>query len=290
MSLLAYVDSRPRLADPELRSANAVCGDGHAMVPKCGELVTWHWAHESNTNCVTCSEESPWHLEWKSVAHRLGCDIEVAMTKGPERRRADIVAGGWIVELQHGYLTPAEIRGREEFYGSNLIWVYDAQRFAARMSTWPAENPRDLSRFRIKQPPLSLASHSRDVYFDLRTIRQRAAHDWEWEGPPVEYAGVCPVRMWTFTSKYGPQDLLYGEIRPPVESAETFLSELLDFPAPDGTGPSFDKAIANILNAGLLAPCAVCDVVDADVEVLRGETIHSRCAPRHWRPKTASSV
>jgi hypothetical protein len=285
VSLLAYVDGQPLLADPALRQAGAVCGDGHSMVPKCGELVTWHWAHEANTDCVTCSEESPWHLEWKSVAYRLGCQIEVGMLRGSERRRADIVAGGWIVELQHGYLTPAEIRGRENFYGSNLLWIYDAQRFAARMSTWPAKQSGELPRFRIKQPPLSLATHSREVFFDLRTIRQRAEHDWEWQGPSEEYAGVCPVRMWTFPSKYRSQDLLYGEIRPPTETAEEFLSDLIAFPAPDSGDPSLGSAMTALLSAGLLAPCVVCDVTDADLEVMRGESIHRSCAPRHWRPK-----
>ena len=51
---------------------------------------------------------------------------EVVMERDGERRRADIVGNhGVVIEVQHSWMSHAEVRARERFYGPNMIWLLD---------------------------------------------------------------------------------------------------------------------------------------------------------------------
>lgn len=105
---------------PGLKGARCpVCGS--AVVPKCGGLVTWHFAHLSKAECDPWHEgESEWHRRWKSQVP--WSQVEVTMGS----HRADAVAyDGTVIEFQHSSIAYDQIRERERFYRS-MVWVFDA--------------------------------------------------------------------------------------------------------------------------------------------------------------------
>lgn len=93
------------------------------VIPKCGEIKTWHWAHKSLKTCDSWGEpEGEWHYGWKKLA---GLDnTEITIEKNGKRHRADIMINGLVIELQHSPLPTYEVREREQFYG-RMIWIID---------------------------------------------------------------------------------------------------------------------------------------------------------------------
>jgi hypothetical protein len=89
---------------------------GSSLIPKCGSIVSWHWAHKS-CDCDKWSEpESEWHIKWKrqfpSDWHEL--------VMGPHR--ADVGTKRGVIEIQRSSISADEIQEREEFY-KRMIWV-----------------------------------------------------------------------------------------------------------------------------------------------------------------------
>lgn len=115
-------DAERKRASPGALSTCPHC-DGD-LIAKCGEIVTWHWAHIASDCDPWAEPESQWHIQWKRYFEiAKGADVEVSM--GPHR--ADVVLpNGAIIELQSGYLSTEKIRDRESFYGPPLSWVYRA--------------------------------------------------------------------------------------------------------------------------------------------------------------------
>jgi hypothetical protein len=107
-------------ATPNQKASCPCCGG--EVLAKCGEVVTWHWAHKSR-DCDPWSEpESEWHREWKSLFPREMQEVVI----GPHR--ADVLSPRGVIELQHSSISAAEIRKREQFY-EKMVWVIDAQNF-----------------------------------------------------------------------------------------------------------------------------------------------------------------
>lgn len=91
------------------------------VISKCGSIRIWHWSHESK--CIYHTEsETDWHLQWKKIAIKNKCEIEV----GYEERKhiADAVIRGKVIEFQHSSITSEEIISRSIFY-NNVDWVFD---------------------------------------------------------------------------------------------------------------------------------------------------------------------
>lgn len=150
--LLAADASGARIAaTPEGRARCPLCAEG--LIPKCGELVRWHWSHRARTDCDPWSEpESEWHYAWKM---HVGDEIEVTIRRGvlgadgtpeitsahrcdaivlvprpgrePDRRR---------VEIQHSALSVESIWERERFYG-DLTWIWDLRDVGDRLRVKP---------------------------------------------------------------------------------------------------------------------------------------------------------
>ncbi|MEN6333797.1 MAG: competence protein CoiA family protein, partial [Phycisphaerales bacterium] len=116
---------------PPTQRLQGICPSCHTLViPKCGKVKTWHWAHKSTSDCDAWSEPlTDWHLAWQSAV----LDTAVEVVKGSHR--ADIVGNDSVViELQHSPITPEEITEREDFYG-NIVWLFDAtERFLFQAS------------------------------------------------------------------------------------------------------------------------------------------------------------
>jgi competence protein CoiA len=145
-------------AAPERR---AVCpGCRLEVVPKCGEIVVWHWAHVA-LDCDPWHEpECRWHLAWKSIVPPEQCEVVM----GPHR--TDIVGrNGIVIELQHSAIGPYEIRERETFY-RNMVWVFDGTEYSDRFVTYPKQ---DYFAFRWKHPRKTVAFASKPVFVDLGT-------------------------------------------------------------------------------------------------------------------------
>lgn len=97
------------------------CGE---VIPKCGDIKIWHWAHKSQCEFET-ETETEWHINWKQYAKNQGCVIE----KGFDRHIADIyVPENKIIEVQHSQISTDEILSRCEHYSTKNIqinWIFD---------------------------------------------------------------------------------------------------------------------------------------------------------------------
>lgn len=168
--LLANLDGHRIYAEPGI--ARATCPTcGVAVIPKCGRINVWHWAHKSGTDCDPWAErDSAWHLAWQNSVP-------------PERRevvfgvhRADMVsAGGIVIEVQHSGLSVDDIEAREAFY-PRMIWVFDAVEAATLDEGYgprldirkKADNPAPNFRtFRWKHARKSIASCRSAVWLDI---------------------------------------------------------------------------------------------------------------------------
>lgn len=104
----------------------AVCPScGEMLIPKCGNINIWHWAHKSGNDCDPWSEpETEWHRSWKAQFPIECCEQTIEI--GASRHRGDIVIPGKrIIELQHSFISAEEITEREKFYGKELVWIFD---------------------------------------------------------------------------------------------------------------------------------------------------------------------
>uniref|UniRef100_UPI0039C903B0 competence protein CoiA n=1 Tax=Horticoccus sp. 23ND18S-11 TaxID=3391832 RepID=UPI0039C903B0 len=131
--LYADLNGRRVEATPTARKACCpVCGSD--VVAKCGEkrLKIWHWAHKGG-DCDPWSEpETAWHKNWKELFPRECREVRIG------NHRCDVQTPTVIIELQHSYLSPAEIEEREAFY-KRMIWIFDLRKLknTIRASTAP---------------------------------------------------------------------------------------------------------------------------------------------------------
>lgn len=134
------------------------------VIAKCGRLTVWHWAHASKQDCDNWAEgETDWHLSWKNFIDEVSQEMtEVVVGK----HRADIrMPSGFVMELQHSTISPAEIDEREAFY-QNMAWLFDAiEPFeSGRLSV---RNKGNYVTFRWKHARKSIAECTADVFLDL---------------------------------------------------------------------------------------------------------------------------
>jgi hypothetical protein len=136
------------------------------LIPKCGEIVTWHFAHEIAEDCDPWSDgETEWHRQWKCVVPLERREVVI------KPHRADMVsADDVVVELQHSSISPVEIRDRERFY-RRMCWLfdtrepYDEDRLQIRIPR--ATDDPTYRTFRWKHPRLSVACANAPVLLDL---------------------------------------------------------------------------------------------------------------------------
>lgn len=92
------------------------------LVPKMGEKNIHHWSHV-NLDCDIWREgETKWHLDWKLRFGIENCE------KTFGNHRADIVAGGTVIEVQHSPISTNDFIDRSKFYiskGKKIVWVID---------------------------------------------------------------------------------------------------------------------------------------------------------------------
>lgn len=118
-------------AFPHGRAVCPVCRS--PVLAKCGELVTWHWAHQAQVECDSFGEpETEWHREWKRAFESLGYTVERVFQGDGETHRADVYDSvrRRVVELQHSALDARAVWARIWFYrqyAGGLVWLFDAR-------------------------------------------------------------------------------------------------------------------------------------------------------------------
>jgi hypothetical protein len=187
-------ESARTLASPRLDACCPSCAA--PVVPKCGEIKVWHWAHLHAQDCDAWAEhETAWHLAWK--ARFPAEQTEVCLPP----HRADIVTGdGRVIELQHSPIAPGEIREREAFYG-DMLWVVDARPFLDHLVF---SSRGSYHTFRWKWPRLSWLEARRPIYLDVSGDRLFAIRKLYAPASPKPCAGWGVYgTMQLFLARYG---------------------------------------------------------------------------------------
>lgn len=129
---IALVNGVRALPSPGQQGACQACGA--PMIAKCGEQLTWHWAHKGRRRCDPWWEnEGEWHRAWKKHFPEEYHEV-VQHDSAGEKHIADVrLPSGLVVELQHSPMPLDEMRSREAFYGS-MVWIVDAGPFLKNIS------------------------------------------------------------------------------------------------------------------------------------------------------------
>lgn len=183
--------------------AKGTCPICHAeVIPKCGEIKTWHWAHKSLEECDTWHEpEGDWHFNWKKLAGLENTEIVIRKPDGIHR--ADIKIDGLVTELQHSPLSPKEVRERESFYGS-MIWVIDGESVGSFVvERWISKNDDYYLKWDGK-PKAWINEIKRTKYYHFKRL---AIYTYYWQNyysvgyysryPQTEIPVSCkPIKRW----------------------------------------------------------------------------------------------
>jgi len=108
------------LASPGAKALCPYCRS--PVLAKCGEIVTWHWAHEKADCDQWFEPESAWHIGWKQLFPVEWQEVVVGS------HRADIKTPEVVVELQASNISVEELEEREHYY-KDMIWVLRGQDF-----------------------------------------------------------------------------------------------------------------------------------------------------------------
>ena len=155
-------------ATPTTEGKCPLCGA--ALIPKCGSINAWHWAHKTTADCDPWSDgETAWHLGWKKLVEPAFCEFRLPP------HRADILGNdATVIELQHSPISAEEIQERERFY-DNMVWLFDGTALGRRFKQerrckynvpWYSQDLQWVD-FRWKHTRRSLGSCQKPIYLDI---------------------------------------------------------------------------------------------------------------------------
>lgn len=120
----ALVNGQRRPASPGAAGVCELCGGD--VFAKTGRIRRWHFAHANRTgDCDSWYEpETEWHSTWKSY---FPDDWrERVVVRDGVRHRADVLTSrGVVLEFQHSIIAVDDMHAREQFWGRDLMWVFD---------------------------------------------------------------------------------------------------------------------------------------------------------------------
>lgn len=125
-----------RILPNPLKKEGVTCPScGKELIPKCGQIKVWHWAHKIK-DCDDWKEgETSWHLDWKSKFPEAW--QEYVMIKNGEKHRADVLTKNKrVIEFQKTSISYENILKREKFY-DDVYWVLSGQQFAKNLLIYP---------------------------------------------------------------------------------------------------------------------------------------------------------
>jgi competence protein CoiA len=158
-------DNQKIEASPNKKAYCELCNG--ELIPKCGTIKIWHWAHKSKVECDPWWEpESEWHISWKNEFPKE--QQEVIIKKCTDyiwrKHRADISVNSKIIELQATSISPKEITERENFY-NDMIWILNGRRLAINLEF--RKKKENIITFRWKHPPKSWWNAKKKIFIDL---------------------------------------------------------------------------------------------------------------------------
>lgn len=153
----ALVEGEKHLPEKGIHGKCPLCGAD--VMAKCGKVRVHHWAHINHEDCDSWSEgKTDWHIAWQD---QFPTDWqEYTIEKEGMKHRADVhipfMENGAesILEFQHSFIGPEEVKAREAFY-PNLAWVVDLThkiREAKKMKNILKRPPRGIIAIRINAP------------------------------------------------------------------------------------------------------------------------------------------
>ncbi len=111
------------------------------VIPKCGEIRTWHWAHQKSQKCDNWYEpQNQWHLDWKMI---FGEEYaEIIIQKDKVKHFADIITPkGITIRLQDSSINKDTIKEIEYFYGERMIWIVNGMNFKDKFKMLGTDYP-----------------------------------------------------------------------------------------------------------------------------------------------------
>jgi len=152
----ALVDKQ-RIKAEESGTVGLCPGCGGEVRAKCGEIISWHWAH-INADCDPWSEpESEWHRKWKGYFPAGWQEV----TKPPHR--ADVAGPAGVLEIQRSGISPEEIREREQFYGQ-MAWLINGHDFWENLEWIKVDG--DYYQFRWKHARKTWITANKIIFID----------------------------------------------------------------------------------------------------------------------------
>jgi competence protein CoiA len=155
----AIKDNQRVQASPNMKGTYCdICNK--EVIPKCGQIKVWHFAHKVSNDCDSWSEEeTQWHKDWKDKFPKECQEVKVG------NHRADIKCNDIIIEFQHSPLSSEQIIERENFY-PNMIWVLDGKSLCKGLCLRKKSENSFIS-FRWKNPPKSWWNAKKTIYVDI---------------------------------------------------------------------------------------------------------------------------
>ncbi len=104
------------------KSGAANCPEcNEELIPKCGEINIWHWAHRPGSDCnYDPGEMCAWHIDWQDYFDAAHSEVRM------NGLVADVLAyDGTVIEFQHSSINTETIRKREAGH-KKIVWVFDA--------------------------------------------------------------------------------------------------------------------------------------------------------------------
>jgi hypothetical protein len=121
----AYINGKPIAIEHYRKQDFAYCKHGHLLCGVQGQHNQWHFRHVSSTDVT--GPLSEWHAEWQR--NFTNTEVWFDMVEGQHsRRRADILEGIYVVEIQHSSIMKQEVDQRNHDYalhGKQVLWVVD---------------------------------------------------------------------------------------------------------------------------------------------------------------------
>lgn len=133
---------------------------GGEVIPKCGEIIAWHWAHAKSVDCDDWYEsDDNWSIEWKQRFAKENCEITF---KG---RRADILTdNSEVIRLQKRTLSLDDIRDIENHF-DDMVWIFKVTDAAHNIEF--KNNDKGYVSFRWKYPKKTIAYTAKPTILDL---------------------------------------------------------------------------------------------------------------------------
>lgn len=121
----AYVNGVETSIRDFCKQDKAYCKNGHELCGCQGEHNLWYYRHANA--CDIQNNVTEWHAEWQR--HFTHTEIWFTMKEGQHKhRRADIVEGNLVLEIQHSDITKEEVDNRNHDYKlheKQAHWVID---------------------------------------------------------------------------------------------------------------------------------------------------------------------